>query len=138
MTNAKRSPLETHTTLSLYDARVCKEPGDEPCPTPPPESTQECTGKSGDECKSVSPVTETFEAPASGTSSGSHNLVPKVAVLHSKVEEKPKPKPLTRAQLLAKALKACKKDRHRGKRLACEKQARKKYGAKASKVRRRS
>jgi hypothetical protein len=37
---------------------------------------------------------------------------------------------LTRAQLLAKALKACKRDRKRGKRLACEKQAREKYGPK--------
>jgi hypothetical protein len=39
----------------------------------------------------------------------------------------------TRAQLLARALRACKKDRKRSKRLACEKQARKKYGAKAAK-----
>jgi hypothetical protein len=132
VTNAKLSPLETETTLSLYDARVCKEPGDEPCPTPPPESTQECTGRSGDECKSLSSVTETFEAPASATSSGSHNLAPKGAVLPSKVE-KPKPKPLTRAQLLAKALKACKKDKHKSKRVACEKQARKKYAGKARK-----
>jgi hypothetical protein len=36
----------------------------------------------------------------------------------------------TRSQLLAKALKACKKDKKKSKRLACEKQARKKYGAK--------
>jgi hypothetical protein len=36
---------------------------------------------------------------------------------------------LTRAQLLAKALRACKKDRHKSKRVACEKQARKRYGA---------
>jgi hypothetical protein len=38
------------------------------------------------------------------------------------------PKPLTRAQKLAKALKACKKDKSKSKRTACEKQARKKYG----------
>jgi hypothetical protein len=42
------------------------------------------------------------------------------------------PKPPTSRQLLAKALKACKKDKH-GKRLACEKKARKKYPAKTSK-----
>ena len=36
----------------------------------------------------------------------------------------------TRAELLAKALKACKKDKKKSKRLKCEKQARKKYGAK--------
>jgi hypothetical protein len=36
----------------------------------------------------------------------------------------------TKAQLLAKALKACRKDKHKHKRTACEKQARKKYAAK--------
>ena len=44
---------------------------------------------------------------------------------------------LTRAQLLEKALKACKKKykgkKHKSKRLACEKQARKKYGKAAKK-----
>jgi hypothetical protein len=36
----------------------------------------------------------------------------------------------TRAQLLTKALKACHKDKHRSKRTACEKQARKRYAPK--------
>jgi hypothetical protein len=36
----------------------------------------------------------------------------------------------TNAQRLAKALKTCKKDRKKRKRVACEKVARKKYGAK--------
>jgi hypothetical protein len=40
-----------------------------------------------------------------------------------------KVKPLTRAQKLKKALKACKKDKNKGKRATCEKAARKKYGA---------
>ncbi len=39
----------------------------------------------------------------------------------------------TKAQQLAKALKACKKDKKKKKRVACEKAARKKYGAKAAK-----
>jgi hypothetical protein len=39
----------------------------------------------------------------------------------------------TKAQLLAKALKACKKDKKKSKRVACEKAARKKYGSKAKK-----
>jgi hypothetical protein len=37
------------------------------------------------------------------------------------------PKPLTKAQKLAKALKACQKDRSRTKRAVCEKRARKRY-----------
>jgi hypothetical protein len=45
---------------------------------------------------------------------------------------KVKVKVLTRAQKLAKALKACRKDHNKGKRAECEKQARVKYGAKKS------
>jgi len=41
-------------------------------------------------------------------------------------------KKLTRAQMLAKALKACKKKHSKAKRAACARVARKKYGAKAS------
>jgi hypothetical protein len=37
-------------------------------------------------------------------------------------------KPLTKAQRLAKALKVCRKDKQKGKRQACEKQARGRYG----------
>jgi hypothetical protein len=40
----------------------------------------------------------------------------------------PKPKRLTRAQKLSKALRACRKERKKRKCVACEKQARKKYG----------
>jgi phage tail protein X len=39
----------------------------------------------------------------------------------------------TKAQLLAKALKACRKDKHKHKRTACEKQARRKYETKTPK-----
>jgi hypothetical protein len=39
---------------------------------------------------------------------------------------------LTRAQLLAKALKACKKDKRKRTRAACEARARKRYGAKSA------
>jgi hypothetical protein len=45
-------------------------------------------------------------------------------VLSSKVK-------LTRAQLLRKALKACRKKKNKRKRIACERQAKKKYGPKA-------
>ena len=49
----------------------------------------------------------------------------------TKKHSKKKKKSLTRAQKLAKALKACKKDKSKAKRAACEKAAKKKYGAKA-------
>ncbi|HEV3163666.1 MAG TPA: hypothetical protein VGZ22_06470, partial [Isosphaeraceae bacterium] len=38
------------------------------------------------------------------------------------------PKPLTRAQQLAKALKACKKNKSKAKGAKCEREARKRYG----------
>ena len=38
-------------------------------------------------------------------------------------------KTLTKAQKLAKALKACRKDKNKGKRSKCERTAKKKYGA---------
>lgn len=41
---------------------------------------------------------------------------------------KPKPKPLTRTQKLSRALKACRRDRRKSKRMACERQARRRYG----------
>ncbi|HYM45298.1 MAG TPA: hypothetical protein VES65_03960, partial [Solirubrobacteraceae bacterium] len=44
------------------------------------------------------------------------------------------PPPPTRAQLLAKALKACHKQKNKKKRTACEKNAHKHYGAKAAKT----
>jgi hypothetical protein len=51
-------------------------------------------------------------------------------------EARSKQKPLTRSQLLAKALKACKKQ-SKGKRVKCEATARKKYGSKAKKKRKK-
>jgi hypothetical protein len=44
------------------------------------------------------------------------------------VQSKPKPKPLTKAQKPAKALKACAKDKHKQKRKTCGNTARGKYG----------
>jgi hypothetical protein len=58
--------------------------------------------------------------------------VAKGQTLPSKIAVKPKAKPLTRAQKLKNALKACHKKKSKSKRVACEKQARKKYGPKKS------
>ncbi len=48
------------------------------------------------------------------------------------------PKPLTRAQKYAKALKACKKIKNKHKRAQCVTQAKKKYGPTAKKAKRAS
>jgi hypothetical protein len=105
----------TDTEVDVYDARV--EGG---FPALPVETAQ-CEGEGCHGAPSVPPV---FGTPASATFNGPGNVVPEPVV---------KVKPLTRAQKLAKALKACRTKRNKHKRLACEKQARKRYPSKSSK-----
>ncbi len=105
--------------VDIYDARAG---GGFASPTVP----NRCDPAGGG-CQTPPPEPETFGAPASGNFSGSGNVTP--APLKPLV----KPKPLTRAQELTKALKGCRKEKGKGKRTACEKQARKRYRAKARK-----
>jgi WD40-like Beta Propeller Repeat len=127
LTSAKLSPQDPDHAFDIYDARVCSGPGaEEPCPSTAANPTLPCETEAG--CKGTAPPPPTYGAPASSVLSGSGNIVQQGAVLSQK-EEKAKPKPLTKAQLLAKALKACKKHEKKIRRLACEKQARKKYGS---------
>jgi hypothetical protein len=99
----------------VYDARV--EGGIAAQNPLPPAS---CTGEG---CLGPVDPSPVFYAPASTTFSGTGNL-PSQSVV--------KPKPLTRVQQLAKALKAC-KPKPKAKRKRCEAQARKRYGKRATK-----
>jgi hypothetical protein len=60
---------------------------------------------------------------------GGRGLYPSIAQYEAQElkETTTTPKPLTKAQELSKALKACKRDKKKSKRKTCEKQARKKY-----------
>jgi hypothetical protein len=88
-----------------------------------PEALAACAGSA---CQNNPPAPPTFATPASLTSSGTGNFSPPSA-----------PKPLTRAQKLAKALKACKAvPKHR--RARCEREARKRYGPKFGKSAKRA
>jgi hypothetical protein len=107
-------PQDAGLRNAVYDARV---DGGYPVSVAPPACDN------ADACKApVSSQPAVFGAPASATFSGPGSLAPVVS--------KPavKPKPETRAQKLKKALKACKKLKQKTKRLACERQANKKYG----------
>jgi hypothetical protein len=107
----------------LYDARVSggfPKPAAEP--SCPPESKGGCQGEG------ASPPS--FGSAASSLMSAGGNLTSPAGGSLGFQTAKPKPKPLTRAQQLAKALKAC-KGKPKKKRAACESQAKKKYGAKA-------
>ncbi len=115
---------DTDTQVDVYDARV---DGGFPAPAP-----SDLCGE-GD-CRAASGAPP--QLPLSGgseTAAAGDNLA-------APVESKPAPKPLTRAQKLANALKACKRDKARKKRAACESVARKRYGraAKATKTSRGS
>jgi hypothetical protein len=71
------------------------------------------------------PQPSIYGAPSSATLSGPGNLVPPApASGKAKIE--------TKAEKLAKALKACRKDKRKSKRAKCEKTAREAYSAKAS------
>jgi hypothetical protein len=129
LTDARLTAWDQDGAFDIYDARVCE--ASEVCAPSPPEVTPPCTGE---ECRPAATPPPGFAPAASSTPSGSvnlpsgsANLAPKQTVLAEKTTQKAKP---TRAQLLARALKACKKDRKRARRVACERQANKKYGAK--------
>lgn len=117
LTAAKLVPEDYDSALDVYDAHVCTAAS--PCLAEPPASPPPCS--TGDSCKAApSPQPTIFGASASATFSGVGNVVsgskPAVA-----------PRSLSRAQKLAKALKACKKKRSKRKRATCERQAQKAY-----------
>ncbi len=128
LTTQQLAPQDIDASYDVYDARVC-EPGSR-CAPPPAKHAKSC-GES-EECQGSQSSYETGPAPAAtGTSvfSGPGNLVlPKHEVLPEKKTVPAPAKKLTRAQKLEKALKACRKDKKKSKRVACEKQARRKYG----------
>ncbi len=116
---SKLSPSDVDEAYDLYDAHVCS--AGSPCPPPAASVSPPCT--TGDSCRAAPPPQpQIFGPPPSATFSGSGNVTPTPVL-------KPKPKPLTRAQKLAKALKACKK-KPKSKRASCNRRARKLYGPK--------
>jgi hypothetical protein len=125
ISSAKLSPLDADSARDIYDAHICSAAS--PCISSSSVQSPPCNTEAS--CKaSPTPQPSIFGAPASATFSGPGNLAP---------APPPAPRPKTAAQIraerLAKALKACRAKKNRRKRAACEKQARKKYGARAAK-----
>jgi DNA-binding beta-propeller fold protein YncE len=113
----------------VYDARVCTESA--PCLRSEVSSQRPC--EETDRCRPPGPSQQVFGAPTSATFSGPGNSM-SVETRGSKAST-PAHR-VTRAEHLAKALKACRK-KYKGKskakkhkRAVCERQAKKKYGAK--------
>jgi hypothetical protein len=112
-------PADTDTQVDIYDASICDVEHGDPCISEPPSPAVPCGGEN---C---------YGSPAANSS------VPTLGSASSSTEPNPtstpaaaavKPKPLTRAQKLAGALRACHRKRGRS-RIVCERQARKKYGS---------
>jgi hypothetical protein len=110
MTRAQLVPRDRGEVREIYDVRV----GALPELIPPV-----CTGSG---CQGVPAAPPIFATPSSATFNGVGNFPPPF----------PPPPPgsrETRAQRLAKALKACRKDRAKRKRMVCERTARKRFKA---------
>ncbi|HEY3865322.1 MAG TPA: hypothetical protein VGL54_04465 [Solirubrobacteraceae bacterium] len=124
VTSAKLVTQDVATSEAVYDARECT--AQSPCVASPSEAPPACT--TPEACRAPSaPQPAIFGAPPSQTFSGAGNATPAPAA-----STKPKAKPLTRAQKLAKALQACER-KAKKQRSVCEQRARQKYGASKAK-----
>jgi hypothetical protein len=108
---------DTDSQVDFYDARVGGGFPEAP-PAPEPCATL-------DECRTAPPAEPLFSSPPSATFSGAGNLIaspPGTSVKPTK--------PPTRAQQLARALKACRTIRNKRKRAVCQARAQRRYGHK--------
>jgi DNA-binding beta-propeller fold protein YncE len=127
LTASQLLPQDTDTAFDVYDARVCTQSS--PCLAPPPPPAAPCA--STEVCHPASPSQVLPLGPSgSATFSGPGNLTPAPSIGKLGSKTTTKPKPLTRAQKLARALKACRRIKAKKKRHGCERRARKAYGAK--------
>jgi hypothetical protein len=115
-TRAQLVPQDQNDLVDVYDARV--NGGF-------PHVSTACTGTG---CQGAPPAAPTFATPASVTFSGVGNVPPSPP---PPPVTKPRPKSLTRAQKLARALRACEK-KPKKQRASCRKLARRRYGPKPS------
>jgi hypothetical protein len=122
VTRAQLAPEDTNEAYDVYDSRV-----DGLQPVLPPA----CSGTG---CQGVPAQSPTFATPSSVTFEGVGNFAPPVEATAPVVKPKPKAKTLTRAQKLAKSLKACRKQ-SKAKRVSCEATARRQFGPARSKSR---
>jgi hypothetical protein len=128
LSTSKLSAAAIEGGLSIYDAQECTSTV--PCPpttaAPPPECDTAASCRAA-----TTPQPEVFGAPASATFYGSGNAAPSPSAASSS-QTKPKTPAQIRAQQLAATLKACRRKHDRGRRSACERLARTRYGAKDS------
>jgi hypothetical protein len=122
MTTSQLVPKDLDSAYDVYDAHVCT--GESPCAEGAGSVPPACS--TADSCRAApAPQPSIFGAPASSTFSGSGNVSPSTVT----VAAKKKTIAQLKAEDLAKALNACRKKHNRAKRVTCEGQVRKRYGA---------
>jgi hypothetical protein len=127
MTAAPLVASDTDSAFDVYDARICNTSESKPCLPEKPPSQVACAGE---ECRPPAPSEQSYPTAPTITSSGPGNIASNQSSPGPSPSTTTKPKPLSRAQKLARALKSCRKQRHRKKRQACERRARKAFGPK--------
>ncbi len=117
ITNTQLTPEDQNEDYNVFDARVGGVR---------PVSSPVCSGTG---CQGVPGAPPVFATPSSETFNGVGNYLPPVGSKPGGASKKrvPKARRLTRAQKLAGALRACRKQR-RARRVGCEARARKRYG----------
>jgi DNA-binding beta-propeller fold protein YncE len=129
ITAAQLLPQDTDTAFDIYDARICTQAS--PCLTPPVPVAGGCS--TANACRPASPSQQApLATSGSATLAGSTDVAQPQPRQQAPGAKGAKPKSLTRAQQLARALRACRKQHSHKKRAACERHARKLYGAKAA------
>ncbi len=124
LTVAQLLPQDTDTAFDIYDARVCTQ--ESPCLRPPSPSPAGCS--TSEVCRPAAPLEPaSVGASGSATFSGSGNLLRPPPSNHEVSGLRTSSKPLTIAQKLSNALKACRKQHAKKKRKVCEALARRRY-----------
>jgi hypothetical protein len=122
LTAARLVPQDVDSIFDVYDAHVCA--ATQPCLTAQVQQPPSCG--TAEACRAPFVAgTAIFGVPATANLSGNGNLAPGDAAAA---------KPVSRARLLAMALKACRK-MPRKKRVSCERRARRRYHAVPSRKR---
>jgi hypothetical protein len=114
-------PEDTWDQQEVFDARICTS--SEPCHRPATQSTP-CAGEACHPSPAGAPA---LPASSSATFTGPGNLAPPPPPPGPKAKSAAQ----VRAEKLAKALNACRRDKKKKKRRGCEEAAHKAYGAKA-------
>jgi hypothetical protein len=121
LTTERLTSQDYDMARDVYDAHACS--ASSPCFAPPPALPPACT--TTDSCRTApSPQPGIFGVSGSATFNGAGNLAPAASAPVSNAQT-------AEARKLAKALKACRRDRRKRKRAACEARARRRYAVKS-------